>query len=103
MYAGDILSIYAVFGIIMLFLNRFKNWVLILIAVLLLAGAPRLVMIGYIQLTAPPATEQVVSNENRPQRPRPNAEPQERPKPTFLLRNLCGVPCGTEEFHQHRL
>lgn len=80
-YSGDILSIYAVFGILMLFLNRFKNWILILIAVLLLAGAPRWTSIAYKQLTAPPATEQVVSNENRP--PRPQVNPQELPKPTF--------------------
>ncbi|MBE6275696.1 MAG: DUF418 domain-containing protein [Bacteroides sp.] len=82
-YSGDILSIYAVFGIIMLFLNRFKNWILILIAVLLLAGAPRWIMIGYNQLTAPPATEQVVSSENRPQRPSQLVAPEERPTPTF--------------------
>ena len=29
-YSGDILSIYAVFGVILLFLDKFKNWVLIL-------------------------------------------------------------------------
>jgi len=94
-YSGDILSIYAVFGIIMLFLNRFKNWVLILIAVLLLAGAPRLIMIGYNQLTAPPATEQVASNENRPLRTRSNAEPQERPEPSFLQAAKDNLTSGT--------
>lgn len=88
-YSGDILSIYAVFGIVMLFLNRFKNWVLILIAVLLLAGAPRLIMIGYRQLTAPPATEQVE------QRSRSRMESQERPEPSFLQSAKDNLTSGT--------
>ena len=56
-YSQDILSIYAFFGVILLCLNRFKNWVLILIAVLLLAGAPRLVMVGYNELVGSPIQE----------------------------------------------
>lgn len=56
-YSQDILSIYAFFGVILLFLNRFKNWVLILIAVLLLTGAPQYVMMGYNELTGTPVQE----------------------------------------------
>ena len=56
-YSQDILSIYAFFGVILLFLNRFKNWILILIAILLLAGAPQYVMMGYNELTGTPVQE----------------------------------------------
>lgn len=93
-YSGDILSIYAVFGVLMLFLNKCKNWLLILLAVLLLAGAPRLMMIGYDRLTASPETEQVVQ---APQRPRVSSdEPQERPKPSFLRSAKENLTSGTE-------
>ena len=56
-YSQDILSIYAFFGVILLFLNRFKNWILIMIAVLLLAGGPQYVMMGYNELTGTPVQE----------------------------------------------
>ena len=56
-YSQDILSIYAFFGVILLFLNRFKNWALILIAVLLLTGVPQYVMMGYNELTGTPVQE----------------------------------------------
>lgn len=93
-YSGDILSIYAVFGIIMLFLNKFKNWVLILVAVLLLAGVPRMIMIGYNKLTAPPATEQVTQV---PQRSRVSSdERQEPPKPSFFRSAKANLTTGTE-------
>ncbi len=95
-YSGDILSIYAVFGVIMLLLNRCKSWMLIAVSVLLLAGAPRWVMIGYDRLTAPPATEQVVSNENRVPRPRPRAERGGRPKPSFLQTAKNNLTSGME-------
>lgn len=93
-YSGDILSIYAVFGIIMLFLNKFKNWVLILVAVLLLAGVPRMIMIGYNKLTAPPATEQVTQ---APQRSRVSSdERQEPPKPSFFRSAKANLTTGAE-------
>ncbi|RHJ83215.1 DUF418 domain-containing protein [Parabacteroides sp. AM08-6] len=50
-YTDDILSIYALFGVVMVFLYRFKNWVLIAIIALLLLGAPRWVMLGYERFT----------------------------------------------------
>lgn len=93
-YSGDILSIYAVFGILMLFLNKFKNWVLILVAILLLAGVPRMVVIGYNKLTAPPAIEQVAQ---APQRPRVSSdERQELPKPSFFRSAKANLTTGTE-------
>lgn len=41
-FTGDILSIYAVFGVFMVLMFKFKNWVLISIAALLLIGTPRI-------------------------------------------------------------
>ncbi len=59
-YTGDILSIYAVFGAIMVFLFRFKNKILMLIVALLLFGVPRMLLSTYDKLVK---TEQV---ENGP-------------------------------------
>lgn len=63
-YSGDILSIYAVFGLILVLLYPLKNKVLMLIACLILLGAPRWISVGYDKLTAP-AVEMV--NESAPQ------------------------------------
>lgn len=71
-YSGDILSIYAVFGVFMVFLYRLKNWVLIALAALLLLGTPRMLMAGYNSLTQ---TEQV---ENAPARQAPPAANRQR-------------------------
>lgn len=71
-YSGDILSIYAVFGVFMVFLYRLKNWVLIALATLLLLGTPRMLMAGYNSLTQ---TEQV---ENAPARQAPPAANRQR-------------------------
>lgn len=93
-YSGDILSIYAVFGVILLFLDKFKNWVLILIAVLLLGGVPRMMMMGYDKLTASPATEQV---EQQPSRPRDaSVRRQAPPKPSFWRTAKNNLTFGTE-------
>lgn len=71
-YSGDILSIYAVFGVFMVFLYRLKNWVLIALAALLLLGTPRMLMAGYNSLTQ---TEQV---ENAPAKQAPPAANRQR-------------------------
>lgn len=65
-FGQDILSIYAVFGVIMVFLFPLKNWTLILIASLLLLGTPRLMMMGYDKITK---TEQV-EVKDEPRQPR---------------------------------
>lgn len=65
-FGQDILSIYAVFGVIMVFLFPLKNWTLILIASLLLLGVPRLAIMGYDKIAK---KEQVIVNED-PRQPR---------------------------------
>ena len=46
-YPGDVLAIYAVFGMIILLLFRFKNKVLMIIVALLLLGVPRMLISVY--------------------------------------------------------
>ncbi|MFR0679192.1 DUF418 domain-containing protein [Dysgonomonas mossii] len=58
-FTADILSIYAVFGVIMVFLFPLKNRILIMIALILLLGAPRILMTSYDHMTAPQQTENV--------------------------------------------
>ena len=65
-FGQDILSIYAVFGVILVFLFPLKNTTLLVIAALLLLGTPRLMIMGYDKLTK---TEQVVV-EQGPRQPR---------------------------------
>ncbi|MDR2955210.1 MAG: DUF418 domain-containing protein [Prevotella sp.] len=79
-YTGDIMSIYAVFGIILVLFYRFKSWILILIATLLLLGAPRIIKTGYENMTK---TEQVQNQDANTQRPafRP---PMNMEEPSFL-------------------
>lgn len=77
-YTGDILSIYAVFGVIMVFLFRFKNTVLITIAVLLLLGLPRILTTTYDQLVK---TEQVETTSNAQA---PRSASIDRSKPSFF-------------------
>lgn len=64
-FTADILSIYAVFGVVLVFLFPLKNWTLILIACLLLLGTPRLIMMGYDRMTQ---TEQVVESTSQERR-----------------------------------
>ena len=65
----DILTMYAAFGVILVFLYPLKNWVLLLIAFLLLIGLPNLLIVGFESTeTAPHASPAVAvaaaSNEN---------------------------------------
>lgn len=46
-YSGDILSIYAVFGVLLVFLYKVKGWILVVIASLLLIGTPRIITTTY--------------------------------------------------------
>lgn len=74
-YTGDILSIYAVFGVVMVCLFRFKNGVLMVIVCLLLLGLPRILTTGYNRIVK---TEQV-DPPVRAAAPRRGATPVEKP------------------------
>lgn len=55
----DILTIYAVFGVVLVFLYPLRNWVLMLIISLLLLGVPNLFIIGFDKVTIEQATEDI--------------------------------------------
>ncbi|MBO5398801.1 MAG: DUF418 domain-containing protein [Alistipes sp.] len=68
-YSGDILSLYAIYGVVLLLINPLKNWMLTALAALILLGAPKLTTFAYDKITAPPAVEQVVEAPERPRMP----------------------------------
>lgn len=77
-YTGDILSIYAVFGVFMVFLFRFKNRVLLILVSLLLIGLPRVVTTTYSHWVKTEQAE-TVSREPVRRSPAPDME-----KPSFF-------------------
>lgn len=80
-YRGEIISLYAIFGILLVPLYRVKSWVLITIAALLLLGTPRIVEMGY---TAFKKTEQTdISLQEGRQRQAASAN-SEINKPSFI-------------------
>ena len=84
-YRGDILSVYAIYGVILLLLNPCKNWILTLLAALLLLGTPKLTSYAYDKITAPAPTEQVDGAPQMPRMPERRERPQGEPeKVTFL-------------------
>ena len=58
-YSGDILSIYAVYGVVLVLLYKCKNWVLLVLAVFLLGGGPKLAMMQYDKMTATEQQQQM--------------------------------------------
>lgn len=81
-FTSDILSIYAFFGVIMVFLFPLKNKILIIIACILLLGTPRYIMLGYDRLTA---TEQTTATQAATGYQHPSRQSNTNiEKPTFL-------------------
>jgi uncharacterized protein len=78
-YSGDILSIYAVFGVFIVFLYRVKSWILITLVSLLLIGMPRILTTSYDRIVKVEQPKQ--TTENRPS-VRPPASAME--KPSFI-------------------
>lgn len=67
-FTSDILPIYAAFGVIMVLLFPLKNWILIVIAILLLIGTPRIISTNYDRIVkteqAENSLQKSVSNES---------------------------------------
>lgn len=81
-FTADILSIYAVFGVLMVFLFPLKNKALVVIACFLLLGTPRVLMVGYDRITK---TEQVAENPNAEKvQPAPRPAMPDMTKPSFI-------------------
>ena len=85
-FTADILPIYAAFGVIMVLLFPLKNWILIVIAILLLIGTPRIIATNYERTAKTEQTENIPqqsisneSNKNRQATPNPVTE-----RPSFL-------------------
>ena len=55
-YSGDILSFYALFGLVLVLLYPLKTRVLVVVASLILIGAPRWISFGYDKIAAPRET-----------------------------------------------
>lgn len=82
-FTSDILPIYAAFGVIMVLLFPLKNWILIVITMLLLIGTPRIISTNYDRIVK---TEQgknnlqkSVSNESNRNRAVPSTAVAEKP------------------------
>lgn len=81
-FSADILSIYALFGVIMVFLFPLKNKALVIIASLILLGTPRVLMVSYDRITK---TEQVTKNPDAERiQPAPRPAIPNIGKPSFI-------------------
>src|SRR5690606_9396619 len=65
-FSGDIISIYAVFGAIMVFFQRAKNWVLLLLVGLLMIGTPRILQIAYKSVATQQSQDQQIGSADPP-------------------------------------
>lgn len=93
-YSGDILSLYAIYGVVLLLLNPCKNWILTCLAALILLGTPKLTTYAYDKITAPAPTEQVSEAPQFPRMP----ERRERPvpeKPSIIKSFKNNLTSGT--------
>lgn len=94
-YYGEILAIYAVFGVVMVFLYKVRNWILIVIASLLLIGTPRIITTGYDQITR---VEQTTTDSRQNREERSTRRPQNSTieKPSFLHSAKMNLTRGME-------
>ncbi|MDR2037260.1 MAG: DUF418 domain-containing protein [Bacteroidales bacterium] len=92
-YSGEILAIYAMFGVVMVFLYKVKNWILILIASLLLIGSPRIITATYNQMTK---VEQVADSRQNEERPSRRPQNPQIEKPSFLNSAKMNLTTGFE-------
>ena len=87
-YSGDILSLYAIYGVVLLLINPLKNWMLTALAALILLGTPKLTTFAYDKITAPPAVEQVVEAPERPRMPENMGERPRGERPPFVPQRI---------------
>lgn len=97
-YSGDILSIYAVFGVLLVLLYKVKGWILVIIASLLLIGTPRIMTTTYDWMVQ---EELIVSRNDAPTAASRAAPPRQyrtsrMEKPSFLNSAQSNLTRGTE-------
>jgi uncharacterized protein len=81
-YSLEIISVYAVFGLLMIPLYRFKNWTLVALACLLLVGTPRIIQATVNNKAISEQTEDRLISGNGQQAPA--AVPEYIANPSFL-------------------
>ncbi|MGL5563560.1 MAG: DUF418 domain-containing protein [Tannerellaceae bacterium] len=91
-YTGDILSIYACFGVLMVWLYRYKNKVLLVLVAFLLLGGPRFIISGYERINASMAGVQ----KTAPIAPSFRAQEGEPIKPSFIRSAKQNLTTGLE-------
>lgn len=97
-YSGDILSIYAVFGVLLVLLYKVKGWILVIIASLLLIGTPRIITTTYdrmVQEELIVSRGDVSSSASRPTPPRRDRTSRME-EPSFLNSAKANLTRGTE-------
>lgn len=80
-YSLEIISIYAIFGLVLIPLHSAKNWILITITALLLLGTPRIIQSNFHNTTI---TEQKTENPTNSNEQRSLAVPENNQNPSFL-------------------
>lgn len=95
-YTGDILSIYAVFGVLMVFLYKCKNWILIVVITLLLIGLPRILTVSYNQMVKVEQTTNTGTAQTLENRPAVRPQPSNMEKPSFLNSAKNNLTIGLE-------
>ncbi len=92
-YSGDILSFYALFGLVLVLLYPLKTRVLVVVASLILIGAPRWISFGYDKIAAP-------RNYRSCQCPRNGTRACRASAPNGRRRTRNSVTC---QYHQKQL
>ncbi|MDR2948006.1 MAG: DUF418 domain-containing protein [Prevotella sp.] len=94
-FTADILCIYAVFGVLMVFLFPLKNWILIIIASLLILGTPRVIMACYDKVVKTEQTD--AQQQNTPERPNRNMPPNPNmEKPSYFESAKANLTTGLQ-------
>lgn len=81
-YNVEILSVYAIFGLLMLLLYKVKNWMLLILFSFLLLGGPRAIQTIYHNTNL--ASEQVLANEQLNNFQAPRDMPEHLKNPSFI-------------------
>lgn len=81
-YSGEIMSLYAVFGVILVFLYKVRGWILMVIFSLLLLGTPRILKTNYDKTVKTERSENTANARGGSRRTSVMYEGRE--KPSFL-------------------
>jgi uncharacterized protein len=80
-FKGDVLCTYAITGTILVFLYKVKNWILLAVVFLLLAGTPRILLVSCAKITH---TEQISNTHDDDKQLPASYISQQQEKPSFV-------------------